>query len=349
MTRVRYSEFKDQIDLDAFEEAIGFIPLSSDRGWDNGHCIWPENHAHGDTTGKFGIHRDRQTYNCFKCGGGSLLSLVMELYDFGTEQATEWLYKFAKGGSSRSDSEWRDHLLGLLDEEERVERMPFFNERVLERFKGPVDYFRERGISDGVIEKYRLCYGEIVMKPAPFKGGEKISEDYYGPAAIIPHYWYGKLVGWQHRWLEYPETPRWLAKYTNTGEFPKHLTLFNYDEALKAIEPVVVCESVLTVLVLATYGFPAVSYFGGTPNPAQLRLMRRFSQGVTLAPDNDSVGDELLRIATPALERFIPVFHAEKVPLGPKADLGDFMKVSQPYRKLKDHLQNHVHQSGVTL
>ena len=348
MTKIRYSEFKDRLDIDALEMELGFTPTHTHNGNDIGHCLWPENHAHGDSTGKFAIHRDKQVYNCFVCGGGSLLSLVMECKDLDVDQATQWLAAFTNVGA-RSDIEYRDYLYELLeDTQTRAESMPYFNPRVLDqgRFDGPLDYFYERGISHEVCEKYHLCYSNLAMKPAPYKNGVKIDDDYYGPVAIFPHWWQGKLVGWQHRWMDWNEerskTPRWLAKYTNTTDFPKHTTLYNHDAALKARTPVVVVESVPTVLFLESLGIPAVSYFGGTPQAAQLRLLRRLSQGVILAPDNDKVGDDLLRMATPVLERFIPVYHADKVTLGPKADLGDYA-YSDNSLKSTEHLTHHIH------
>lgn len=356
----RYQDIKDDIDIDALEAAIGFTPLHSVQGNDVGQCLWPQNHTNGDTTGKFALHRDKRVYNCWVCGGGDLLSLAMETQNLDVDQATDWLTQFVYH-DTRSDAEFTDYLLALLeDSDERVERMPYFNQRVLERFDGPTDYFESRGISQEIIDRYHLCYGEHIMKPAPRKhiGSEvvKTDDDYFGPTAIFPHLWNGRIVGWQHRWMEWDEgrtmVPRWLAKYTNTTDFPKASTLFNYDAALADSmtqhSPVVVVESVPTVLFLASYDIPAVSFFGSHPKDPQLRLLRRFAHGVILAPDNDATGDELLA-STGYLERFIPVFHAEKVDLGPKADLGDYAQTDQPEFNLLIHLQEKVKRVEVTL
>lgn len=354
MPKLRYSEFKDRLDVDQFESAIGFHPLSQQGGNDIGYCVFPENHSHGDTTGKFAIHREKMVYNCFVCGGGSLLSLVMELHEFDVDQATKWIYQFATGTDNRSDTEFRDYLLELLEDTEyRHDTMPYFNERVLERFSKDTWYFEDRGIDSAVAKAYNLRYSDFVMKSAPIKGGEKIDVDYCGPAAVFPHYWRGKLIGWQHRWLDWDEentkVPRWLAKYTNTTDFPKDCTLFNYDKALHTTQPVVVVESVPTALFVISAGRPAVAYFGGGIKPAQLRLLRRFSQGVILAPDNDKTGDNFVSTATQYLERYIEVYVTDKVDLGPKADLGDYAKSDRPYHWLEDHLQWRTHRTGVLI
>lgn len=335
MGKPRYSEFVYDLDIDAFEAAISFEPVEQVGDNDVGQCpdVWGM-HQHGDTTGKFAIHRDKRVYNCWVCGGGSLLSLVMEMFDMEVDDATEWLRQFSHG-DLRSDGEFEDYFMSLLDEVERhAATMPYFNERVLERFSDDPSWFLTRGISQEVIEAYRLCYSENAMKSSPVKEHngvrKKIEDDYYGPSAIFPHFWEGKLVGWQNRWMDYlpdkSKTPKWLPKYTNTTDFPKANTLYNYEAALASKEPIVVCESVPTVLLLASFDVPAVSFFGSEPKEPQLRLLRKAEAGVILAPDNDSGGDKLLTVATKYLQRYTEIWHLPKVTKAPGADLGDFAK-----------------------
>lgn len=356
MPKPRYSEFVYDLDIDAFESAINFEPTEQIGDNDVGHCpdIWGM-HAHGDTTGKFAIHRDKRVYNCWVCGGGSLLSLVVEMFDMEIDDATEWMRQFAHG-DKRTDAEFEDYFMNLLDEVERhAATMPFFNERVLERFSADPSWFLTRGISQEVIESYKLCYSNNAMKSSPVKEHngvrKKIDDDYYGASAIFPHFWEGKLVGWQNRWMDWlpdkSKTPKWLAKWTNTTDFPKANTLFNYDAALDSLQPVVVCESVATVLLLTSFDVPAVSYFGSEPKEAQLRLLRHIQAGVILAPDNDSGGDKLLSIATNYLQNYIDVQHLPKVTKVKGADIGDYAK--EEFRGAKqtlwDALKHHLDQA----
>lgn len=343
MPKLRYSEIVDQIDVDAFEAAIGFEPIEYRNDNDIGHCPDPWGlHQHGDTTGKFAIHREKKVYNCWVCGGGSLLSLAMEIFNLDVDGATEWMRGYTEEHDHRTDGEFVDYYLGLLeDTERRVATLPYFNEHVLDRFDGPLDWFHTRGISDAVIERYHLRYGEVVMKPAPVKqsgdGLVKIDEDYYGAAAIFPHYWKDRLVGWQHRWMDWDEehtnTPKWLAKYTNTTDFPKNDTIFNYEHVLKRAgpAPVVVIESVPTSLFLESWDIPSVATFGSSVSDTQLRLLRRFQQGVILSHDNDQAqkggaGKKWLNTLTKYLEPYIPVQHLPPVSDKPGADLGDLAK-----------------------
>ncbi len=350
-TKIKYNEFINDIDLEQFYEAIGFEIIQSIKDWDMGYCLFPENHSHGDTTGKFGINRTDKYYNCFVCGGGSLLSLVIELYGWTVEESTEWLRQFAIY-DTRTDLEFVNHLKSLLEYKgPTYQPLPYFNERVLNKFDGPIDYFRDRGISDQVIDECNLCYSYHVVKTAPIKQREgqpvKIDRDYTGPAAIFPHYWNNQLVGWQHRWINYPDPnnpkptdqdwPKWLAKYTNTSDFPKHDTLYNYYWSLQQQQKVVLCESVPTVLFLRSLGISAVAYFGDVPNEDQLKLMRKFTQGVILAPDNDSNGDKLLQKATEYLEPYLDVYHIPKVG-NAHGDLGDYAQYEDGAELVRQHL-----------
>jgi hypothetical protein len=358
MRRRHYSDFADKLDLDAFEAAIGFEPSSQERGEDIGHCLFPEMHKHGDTTGKFAINREKKVWNCFVCGGGDLLSLAMLHTGLDYEQATDWLHVFATS-DARSDQEWADNLIAMLDDaHDRVDTIPYFHPRVLDQFDGPTDYFLGRGISQEVVDTYGLRYTETAHRSAPVTMVDgrrtKMFEDYEGPASIWPHYWNGKLTGWQYRWTNFGTElmpSGWkIPKWTNTTDFPRSTTLFNYNDALKSNTSCVVVESLGTCLFLRSYGIPAVAYFGSKPTEIQLRLLRRFTNGVILAPDNDSnaAGDKILETVD-YLERFVPVYIADKVEGDDGADLGDYAKTDDPYGNLMIHLEHRVHQAGLSI
>jgi hypothetical protein len=245
--------------------------------------------------------------------------------------------------------------------------MPYFNDGVLARFDGPTDYFEGRGIDRGTIQEFGLRYADAVTKSAPLKryedgSLEKTDEDYVGPASIWPHYWKGHLVGWQYRWHDWDhahtKTPRWLPKWTNTTDFPKSTTLYNYDRAIKVNAPVIVCESLGTVGFVHTCGFPAVAWFGSSPTEAQVRLLRRFSQGVIFAPDNDSNAEAAkiyakIKSAATYLQSFVPVFILDRVTpedVGFEADgldLNDYAKTDDPEAKLFDHLIKRINRVGI--
>lgn len=316
--KLRYEEFKDRIEVDVLEEAIEFEPIESKGGNDIGYCPLPNGwHKNGDSTGKFAIHRDKKVYNCWVCGGGSLLSLAMEVNDMSVDEATDWLYQFTKP-YEELDSEFVERIRETLyPEAEPNIVMPWFNPRVLEKWTTDHWWFEERGISERVVAEYQLGYDHQHVRRT--NRGE-----YTGQAVILPHFWGGKLVGYQERWLEDQETrPRWVPKYTNTVDFPRKETLFNFNQVALQPMPPIICESVPTVLMLESLTIPAIATFGSNTSHKQMLYLRRFQQGIVLAPDNDPAGTKWADSLTEYLRDYIVVTVLDPVP-GKGSDLGDF-------------------------
>lgn len=348
-TKLRYEDFWDRINVEAFEEAIGWTPEFEQNGNDVGYCLWPENHANGDTTGKFGIHREMRVYNCYVCGGGSLLSLAMETQDMDVEDALHWLYQFCEE-DLRSDQDFVDDFLGAFEDvEHRVATLPFFNERVLERFqKEPIPnwWLAERGVLPEVAEKYGVYYSSEIDRRAPPRGKYADDEDYSGPGIVFSHSWKERLVGWQTRWLD-EDRPDWIPKYTNTADFPRENTIYGYDFARQepSGRPVLVVESAASVLFANSCGYDAVATFGSNLNDAQLRLLRRFSSGIILCPDHDipkgdglGAGIKWRNSLTEYLKRYITVWHLPPPGEKPGADIGDLALLDDPGQALDDYL-----------
>jgi hypothetical protein len=328
MPKLRYSNFANQIDVDAFEEAIGFDVIETRGSNDIGHCLFPYNHMHGDTTGKFAIEREAKLYNCWVCGGGDFVSLVMELYHCDVDDAVHWLYEYAHG-DERDDHEFLEDFLKMADDvEQRTEHLPYFNDRVLDTFDDGIEWAKNdgeswlarRNISLDIANTFGLRYKRETSRMPPRSGRYAEYPAHIGPSIIFPHYWFDRLVGWQQRWLG--DRPDWLPKYTNTSDFPKENTIYNYHKAIKSKDRIIVAESVPSVVYLEGQGYSAVATFGDSINPAQLRLLRRFRQGVILAPDNDKAGRKWLSANTNYLKRFLDVWHLPFVE-GEKSDVGD--------------------------
>lgn len=314
-TRLRqYKDFADRIDVDQLEEELGFEPISQSGSEDRGYCpdIWGL-HKNGDTTGKLAINRDKMVYNCWVCGGGSILQLVTALKGWDVEEATEWLYQFTRL-SSQSKEDFLTEIDGRLQtEEHHPTSLPYFNTAVLDRWQESHSWFDEREISDEVRIEFRIGFNPKALKFN--KGGS-----YEGPAIVLPHFWKEKLVGWQLRFLD-EDRPKWVPKYDNTTDFPKS-TVWGLDFARKVKDPPIIVESVPTALFLLSEGHSAIATFGGGIKPEQIRHLRCFQQGVILAPDNDSVGTKWASALTKELEQFIPLYQLPMVD-GEGADLGD--------------------------
>lgn len=348
----KYSKYVDSIDVDAFEEAIGFSPTHQDGDEDQGFCLFPENHAHGDTTGKFSINREKRVYGCWLCGGGSLLSLAMEVLDLDEEDANDWVYQFADPTSDLDDSDLEAEVAAIIDAEpERPSPLPYFNSRVLDRLPpGHGPWNDERGISESISDLFDLR----VNKEARTRNRDT-GETYVGPGLIIPHYVAGRLVGWQTRWLD-DDLPDWVRKrkYVNTLDFPRERTLYGLDLARDQDldHPFYVVESTRTALFLWSAGLPATATFGADVKEEQLRLLRGFQAGVAFGPDNDQAGrwwvngrysGQGRKLRAPLaeyLEDYVPVWVVDPPRHREGADLGDLVgPFGDRYGRLFDHLE----------
>jgi len=330
---MNYHDFKHRIDMDALESELGFSVLRSHNDEDIGYCIFPENHQHGDTTGKLHINRTKKVWHCWVCGGGDLVSLVMLKRQLDPRDAVNWLYQFATNTANvEDDRAFIERVMAMLEDKIEEISMPYYNKHVLDRFEKKYDYFYHRGISRAVCTKYLLCHCDN-MKQTLGNG-----EEYRGPAAIFPHFWNDTLVGYQCRWIEYgnPGFPARMPKWKSTPDFPRESTIFNYHNALRSPQPPVLCESAITTLFLESCGFSSVASFGAYLTDAQARLLRRFNQGVIIAPDNDSAGKKMSNMVKSSLLSYIPVYQIPEdwcryLPAPhEKADFGDFAVLSDP-------------------
>lgn len=317
---MKYSEFVKDIDVDAMEEALGLQAIEVRKSESRHYCPLPlGGHKNGDTTGKFFINRDRKVYHCWICGGGSLVSLVCELKDCPPEEAIEFLWTFTRP-KNQTVEDFKDEIfevLGDCDPEEE-EVLPHYSERVLEKYlENDHEWFKERHISDEVKKRYGVCFAPDSKRYGPDR------QVYEGPSIILPHYWEGRLVGWQNRWLS-STRPKWVPKYTNTPDLPKKHTLFGWDQVKDEQEvPLVVVESVPTVLFLASQGVPSVATFGASVSDEQIAYLRRFQSGIIIAPDNDPAGAGCAYEMSSRLDKFIPVMQLPPVEGSEGADLGD--------------------------
>lgn len=326
MTKLRYSEFYNKIDLDAVYAELEWEPEDRSEKEDKGFCLdlWGL-HKHGDTTGKFAFNREKMVYNCWVCGGGTLLSLVMEAKEMDYQEATNWLFQFTKV-SDESPEEFADEIARLLEPRDTAEKpMPFFNSRVIKQWaENDHPWFAERGISPDCRKHFQLGFDPEARKYQQEKGHHE------GPAIILPHFWEERLVGWQYRWLG--DLPAWLGKYTNTTDFPRERTLYGAGFAASVPTRPVIVESVPTALKLLSLGESAIATFGASVTPHQMMYLRRFQQGVLLAADNDEAGTKWRSSLTEYLERYVNVFWVPVVE-GSGADLGDL-----PAKQIPEYL-----------
>jgi DNA primase len=258
----------------------------------------------------------------------------MEVKGLDVDDATDYLYQFA---GEITESDWQERMLALFEmdkQESRIEPMPYFNERVIERWIGYHEWLENKGISEDIAYRFRVGFDPDHVKQK--KG--KVAYD--GPAIIFPHFWDGKLIGWQERWLD-DERPKWVSKYTNTHDFPRERTLFNWHGAFnRGNQRTIICESVPTTLFIESANINSIATFGDQITEGQLKLLRGFQAGVILSRDNDNAGAHWRDKITEYLKRFIPVYWLPQVG-HPKDDLADVF--ASDYEALREFIKNETY------
>ena len=262
------------------------------------HCPFAENHKNGDKTPSFSFNTEKMVYNCFTCGGGTLISLIKYLRGLDDSQVEKWVLEHASSVSE--DRDLRDEVNKRLIKEEDVATS--FPQSILTSFNGFHPYLDQRGLSKEVCSKMRIGYDEAHS------------------GITIPHFFNNKLVGWQTRHLIQDSNGKFLCqkcpdsrvpKYTNTHGFPKKNTLYNYSNALDNCrvtgEEIIVVESPMTALKLMTLGYNSVVATFGSWSKEQMFSLIGCLQGVILWPDSDKAGDANVRRVIPILTQFVPV------------------------------------------
>lgn len=281
-----YDDLIDSIRLDEVLDALDIGVAEITRGEHWASCPLGN---HADVTPSFSVNEDKLVWKCFTCDeGGNLLTLVMQLQGLDRDEAIDFLLPYSDGDTD-TDEGFMQQLGRYVErphgppKRTRTVTLPYFPESLLESLtEAPVTLLEKWHVGQpDTVAAFNVKYDEERHRT-------KKGMSYTGPALVIPHFFLGAFVGFQERWLG--DRPDWLPKYTNSDNFPKAETLYNYDEALtftRAGEPVFVVESAPTVWRLNEIGFGALGTFGASITEMQMRLLRGFTGGLILTSDND--------------------------------------------------------------
>ena len=277
---------------------------------------------HDDTTPSFMVSPSKQICKCFACGeGGTAINFLMKHEQITYPEALRWLAK-----KYNIEIEERE----LTDEEKQHqsdrESMLAVNEWALKYFQDMLkndpdgiaigkQYFRSRGIRDDIIEKFNLGYAlpkrdalamaaqkagyqpEFLEKTGLCIKGEKGLHDRYSGRVIFP--WLnvsGRVVAFGGRLLD-ARTKGVQQKYVNSPDselYHKERELYGLFQAKKAIakeDRVFMVEGYTDVIAMHQCGLENVVANSGTAlSIHQIKLLRRFTQNITLLYDGDEAG-----------------------------------------------------------
>jgi len=316
ISKLTTDKVKERVDI---VEVIGdYVPLKK-----KGQNMWACCPFHGEKTPSFSLSPAKQIYKCFGCGkAGDPIQFVMEIEGIGFQEAIRQL-----AGKYGIEIEEEANLSPEQNLEQNERESLFiavnfakdFFVKNLETDEGKsigLSYFKERGFTPQIIQKFDLGYAldgwdhflkaaksdgyqeEILLKAGLIlqKEGdaERLYDRFRNRVTFAIHNVSGKAIGFGARILTKDKNQ---PKYINSPETPiyhKSDVLYGIFQAKKAIRDQDNCflvEGYTDVVSLHLSGIENVVASSGTSlTDGQIKLIRRFTNQVTVLYDGDSAG-----------------------------------------------------------
>jgi DNA primase len=275
---------------------------------------------HNEKTPSFSVSGAKGIFKCFGCGkAGNAVTFVMEHEKLEYVDALRFLAK--KYGIEIKERELsQQEVQQNNDRESMMVLSAFAQKHFTDTLFNHVDgktigmsYFRERGFRDDIIKRFQLGYcldTRSAFSQYAVKQGYKkdflvktgLSVDYnddlfdrfHGRVMFPIHSISGRVIGFGGRTLK---TDKKVAKYLNSPEseiYHKSFTLYGIFFAKKSITQENRCylvEGYTDVLSMHQAGIENVVASSGTSlTTEQIRLIKRFTNNVTVLYDGDAAG-----------------------------------------------------------
>ncbi len=275
---------------------------------------------HNEKTPSFNVSRTKGIFKCFGCGkGGSAVNFIMEHEHYSYTEALKWLAKkyhieVKEKEESPEDILERNEQESQLIVSEYAQK--YFAQQLWESNTGRLiglSYLRERGVRDDIIKKFGIGYcpdGKDTFTSEAIKDGYNIKflektgltikrddwiRDRFAGRVMFPiHSISGRVIGFGGRTLTSDKT---IAKYLNSPEseiYHKSRVLYGIFQAKRSIikeDKCYLVEGYTDVTSLHQSGIEnAVASSGTSLTIEQIRLIRRFTNNVTIIYDGDSAG-----------------------------------------------------------
>ena len=305
------------LDTARVEDVVGdFVTLKR-----RGSSLWACCPFHNEKTPSFHVEPSRGIYKCFGCGkSGTAVGFVMEYEKLSYTEALKYLARkyhieVKEKEESAEDIAARQRNESLLAVSEFA--FNFFKDQLAtdEGRSVAVQYFHSRGLEDDTIAKYGLGWApksKNALTEAAKKEGYKdeylletglcaqwdadgsLHDRFYDRVMFPIHSVSGRVIAFGGRTLF---TDKSVAKYVNSKEseiYVKSRSLYGIYFAKSAISRADKCylvEGYLDVLSMHQLGITNVVASSGTSlTVEQIRLIKRFTENVTIMYDGDSAG-----------------------------------------------------------
>lgn len=275
---------------------------------------------HDEKTPSFTVSPAKGICKCFGCGkGGNPVNFMMELEQLSYVEALRTLAKkyhieIEEKEESPEQQQERNDRESMLVVNEFASK--YFQDQLYNTQEGKavgLGYFLERGFQESILEKFNLGYSpeqrDAFTKESIKKGykttylvktgltiqGDNYQADRFRGRVMFPiHNLTGKVIGFGGRILK---TDKKTAKYLNSPEseiYHKSNILYGIFHAKKDIVKLDRCflvEGYTDVLAMHQAGIENVVASSGTAlTPSQIRLVKRFTNNITVIYDGDAAG-----------------------------------------------------------
>lgn len=278
---------------------------------------------HNEKTPSFYVSPAKGIYKCFGCGkSGTAVGFVMEHESMTYVEALKYLArKYGIEVKEKEDSpeeiaarQRNESLLLVMDYTEQ-----FFKDGLKTQEGRSIGYayFRSRGLEDATIEKYGLGWspksGHALAEAALAKGYKEefltatgvcikrndgsLIDKFYDRAMFPIHSVSGRVIAFGGRTLRSDYKTANIGKYVNSPEteiYDKSRSLYGIYFAKSEISKLDKCylvEGYLDVLSMHQLGITNVVASSGTSlTVPQIRLIKKFTDNVTIMYDGDAAG-----------------------------------------------------------
>ena len=300
------------------EEVVGeFVTLKK-----RGSNMWGTCPFHNEKTPSFSVNPARNIFKCFGCGkAGDSAKFLMEHEHFSYPEALRYLAK-----KYNIKIEEKEQTPEEIMQQSLREKMFNVNEFADKYFVDTLwnteegraiglEYFRERGYFDPIIEKFHLGYNPDATHWDAFtehakkngyseelleqiglsiKGQKGLYDRYHGRVMFPIHNLTGRVIGFGGRILV---NDKKSPKYQNSPEseiYDKKQTLYGIYFAKNAIarqDECILVEGYFDVLRMHQIGIENVVASSGTSlTMEQIRLVKRYTKNITMLYDGDAAG-----------------------------------------------------------
>jgi DNA primase len=276
---------------------------------------------HNEKSPSFTVSPVKEIYKCFGCGkSGNTITFLMEHEKYNYVEALKWLAtRYNIEVEETETSPEQKAIIQTADSLYIINNFAknFFSNALMNTDDGraiALSYLKERGFREDIIEKFQIGYNpdsrdsltkalvgnqfnkELLPKTGlvSLRNGEELVDNYRGRIIFPIHNNTGKIIGFGARVIGKSDRG---PKYINTPEneiYSKSKVLYGAYQARTAIDKADECllvEGYTDVVSLHQAGIENVVASGGTSlTTDQLRLIKKYTNNLTIIYDGDSAG-----------------------------------------------------------